>query len=151
RIDPNGVMYMTFVNFDDEGIVGVRPHPLPPSWLVVGSEAGPEAAWDGVLGPGESRELVLTFRAGAREVGDFAASLQAFEAATGTAVEVPLALSVTPGVGIEDEADVPEASGLAVYPNPARGSATVGLTLAEASEVRVAVYDVLGREVAVLH
>src|SRR5690606_24881821 len=37
RIDPNGVMYMTFANFESRGIVGVRPHPLPPSWLVVDS------------------------------------------------------------------------------------------------------------------
>src|SRR5690606_31825681 len=39
RIDPNGVMYMTFTNFESRGIVGVRPHPLPPSWLVVDSDA----------------------------------------------------------------------------------------------------------------
>jgi hypothetical protein len=39
----------------------------------------------------------------------------------------------------------------APYPNPASGAATVALILAEAAEVRVAVYDVLGREVAVLH
>jgi hypothetical protein len=46
------------------------------------------------------------------------------------------------------------ASELAVYPNPSRsaaGGATVALTLAEPEEVRVAVYDVLGRAVAVLH
>lgn len=151
RVDPNGMMYMTFTNFEHTGIVGVRPHPLPPSWLVVDSDAGPEAAWDGTLAPGESRELVLTFRAGAREVGDYTASLQAFEAATGAAIEVPLTLTVTPGVDTEDEAAPEGASRLVVYPNPARGSATVALSLAEASEVRVAVYDVLGRAVAVLH
>ena len=42
----------------------------------------------------------------------------------------------------------------AVYPNPAvarvGGAVTVPLALAEPAEVRVAVYDVLGREVAVL-
>ena len=36
------------------------------------------------------------------------------------------------------------------YPNPARGRATIAFALAEAAEVRLAVYDVLGREVAVL-
>lgn len=40
---------------------------------------------------------------------------------------------------------------LTAYPNPTLGSATVGLTVAESSEVRLAVYDVLGREVVVLH
>jgi hypothetical protein len=44
-----------------------------------------------------------------------------------------------------------EASRLSVYPNPAVGAATVALTLAEAGEVRVSVFDMLGREVAVLH
>ena len=37
-----------------------------------------------------------------------------------------------------------------VAPNPTRGSATVTWTLADAGEARVAVYDLLGREVAVL-
>ncbi len=48
--------------------------------------------------------------------------------------------------------DTPEASGedLSVFPNPARGNATVAFSLAESADVRVAVYDVLGREVAVL-
>ena len=38
----------------------------------------------------------------------------------------------------------------AAYPNPGSGRVTVPLTLAEASTVSVAVYDVLGRRVAVL-
>ena len=151
RIDPNGVMYVTFRNFESRGIVGVRPHPLPPSWLVVDSDAGPEAAWDGVLAPGESRTLLLTFRAGAREVGDYTASLQVFEAASGAAMEVPLTLTVVPGVDTEDGAETEGASRLEVYPNPASGEATVALTLEVASEVRVVVYDVLGRRVALLH
>ncbi len=37
-----------------------------------------------------------------------------------------------------------------VYPNPARGSTAVTFALAEPGAVRLAVYDVLGREVAVL-
>ena len=39
---------------------------------------------------------------------------------------------------------------MAVYPNPAAGEATVMLTLAEAAEVTLAVYDVLGRRVVTL-
>jgi serine protease AprX len=37
-----------------------------------------------------------------------------------------------------------------VSPNPFEARANVSFTLAEASDVRLAVYDVLGREVAVL-
>ena len=42
------------------------------------------------------------------------------------------------------------AEGLAVYPNPAAGRARVAFGLAEGGAVRLAVYDALGREVAVL-
>ncbi len=40
---------------------------------------------------------------------------------------------------------------LEVYPNPAGESITVALELAEAGHVRIGLYDVQGREVAVLH
>lgn len=43
-----------------------------------------------------------------------------------------------------------ESFGLAVGPNPVRGAATVRFTLDRAQDVRVALYDVLGREVAVV-
>ncbi len=43
------------------------------------------------------------------------------------------------------------ALGLSVAPNPSRGSARVMFALDEPTRVRVAVYDVLGREVALLH
>ncbi len=51
----------------------------------------------------------------------------------------------------EAEVSGPGAFGLgSAYPNPSRARVTVPLTLDAAAEVRVAVYDVLGREVAVL-
>jgi hypothetical protein len=59
-------------------------------------------------------------------------------------------LTNTATVANEDGAT---ASGLAlrpVYPNPAAGTATVTFRLPAAADVRLAVYDVLGREVAVL-
>lgn len=51
-------------------------------------------------------------------------------------------------------AGAPPASGLALSapaPSPTAGSAVVALTLGEAQSVRAAVYDALGRRVAVLH
>ncbi|HYE96431.1 MAG TPA: T9SS type A sorting domain-containing protein, partial [Rubricoccaceae bacterium] len=42
------------------------------------------------------------------------------------------------------------ASALTLAPNPLRASATLALTLARPGSVRLAVYDGLGREVAVL-
>jgi hypothetical protein len=40
---------------------------------------------------------------------------------------------------------------LEVYPNPSGGAFTISLTLVEAADVEVAVYDVLGRRVRTLH
>ncbi len=65
-------------------------------------------------------------------------------------MEVPLTLEVTQGTVSEEAGAVPEVSALVVYPNPTNASATVALTVAAASDVRVSVYDVLGRRVAVL-
>ena len=46
--------------------------------------------------------------------------------------------------------DSPDALALAVAPNPAQGRASLRFTLPAAADVRLAVYDALGREVAVL-
>lgn len=51
----------------------------------------------------------------------------------------------------EDEPGLPSAATLhAPYPNPARGMSTLAFDLPEPQRVRLAAYDVLGREVAVL-
>ena len=48
RLDPNGVLYFAFGSFDATGILGIRPHPLPPSWLVM-------SEWDGDARAGRER------------------------------------------------------------------------------------------------
>ena len=45
----------------------------------------------------------------------------------------------------------PVSGTLAVWPNPARGVVTVAFDLGAPTSVRLALYDVLGREVALLH
>lgn len=50
-----------------------------------------------------------------------------------------------------DEPGVPESIGLAVAPNPTSGASRITLSLIASEDVHVAVVDVLGREVAVLH
>jgi hypothetical protein len=63
-----------------------------------------------------------------------------------TEVEAPMA-----ALGIDDELVSPAAFALqAAYPNPLRSSATLSFDVAEAAHVRVVVYDVQGRQVAVL-
>ena len=68
--------------------------------------------------------------------------------ATGAVTDLALRISLGTAVDNDDESLVVPA--LAVYPNPSGGVATVALEVVEAGPVRVAVYDALGREVAVL-
>ena len=59
--------------------------------------------------------------------------------------------SMPPAVANELDAELPEAAVVeSAYPNPFRGSTTIRYTVSEATAVRLAVYDALGREVAVL-
>ncbi len=67
-------------------------------------------------------------------------------------VAVEPAAAFPPPVASEDEAATPERAALsAAHPNPFRGTATVTLSLPQAQRVEVALFDVLGRRVAVLH
>ncbi len=61
--------------------------------------------------------------------------------------------TVGPVFTVAAEAPAAASSGLRLYayPNPSSGGANVALTLPAPSVVRLAVYDALGREVAVLH
>lgn len=54
-------------------------------------------------------------------------------------------------VSVEEAVEMASSFGFHVHPNPARSGVRVALRLSEASDATVAVYDVLGREVAVLH
>ncbi|MEM1043331.1 MAG: choice-of-anchor B family protein [Bacteroidota bacterium] len=57
----------------------------------------------------------------------------------------------TVGQTLDTEAAPQSGIALAAYPNPFASRATVALTVGAAQQVTVAVYDVLGREVAVLY
>lgn len=51
----------------------------------------------------------------------------------------------------EPGAKAPSGLALSVYPNPARGDVMVEASVSEAGSVRIEVYDVLGRRMAVIH
>ncbi len=74
-----------------------------------------------------------------------------FEAASGAATEVPLTFEVVPETDAEGAAEPPAEASLAMYPNPTAGRATVTVLLAKRTDLRVEVFDVLGRRVTVLH
>ncbi|MEM1044170.1 MAG: T9SS type A sorting domain-containing protein [Bacteroidota bacterium] len=150
RLDPS-VLYLTVVTglggaSTRDWVYAVRAAPLPPVWL----RGGPilfEVESDG------ETELTLTLDASGLGPGVYeaVASVRAGDGIGPVVAEVPVTLTVAP-VSAEDAPEPPGAFRLgAPYPNPAAGRATVPVTLTERAEVRVAVLDVLGREVAVLH
>ncbi len=127
-------------------VYAVRAAPLPPVWL----RASPilfetEAATD--------TTLTLTLDAADLEPGVYEAvvSVREDDGIGPVLVDVPVTLTVA-SVDSEDEAVVSAALQLGKpYPNPASHSVTVPVVLGAATEVRLAVFDVLGREVAALH
>src|SRR5690554_2541630 len=127
----------------------MRAHPLPPRWLRV----SPVAPRSLEIAPGETDTLTVRLNTDGMEPGVYAGQVALRDGGPNgeEVASVPVTLTVTPGVDTEDGAEPEEASWLAVYPNPATASATVALTLEVTSEVRVVVYDVLGRAIAVLH
>ena len=152
RLDPS-VMYLSVITGIGtdvrKWVVAIRAHPLPPRWLRV----SPVAPRSLEIAPGETDTLTVRLSADGMEPGVYAGqvALRAGGPNGEEVASVPVTLTVTPGVDTEDGAEPEEASWLAVYPNPATASATVALTLEVTSEVRVVVYDVLGRAIAVLH
>ena len=91
--------------------------------------------------------------------GEFRALSTTYDAATGELVaeapsQPPVGEITLAGPGLAvDAATGPEreATNLAAWPNPTAGTATVSLTLNAPGDARVAVFDALGRRVAVLH
>jgi hypothetical protein len=144
-IDPNGVMYVSFISFGLTGIAAVRPVPLPPSWLTLSD-------WIGTIPAGGTSELTLTFTAGQRAPGEYRSTLVVEDTAGVVLASVPLTLVVEPATPA-NEPDAGEAGvSLTVSPNPVAGDGVVNLTLARpAADVRVTVHDVLGRVVETLH
>jgi hypothetical protein len=142
---------------------------LPLAAEVVGGPDGARSlalAWDAATLPaGWSAALVDTQtgqRVSLTEAGTLAFETQAL--APRDEVEVPTRLisrggnaaQAAPGrfeivlsrSVVASEGEAPAAATLVVGPNPTRGGATVTLSLAEAAEATVAVYDALGRRVA---
>jgi hypothetical protein len=153
RLDPS-VLYLT-VKTGSGGtsnrywVYAVRAAPLPPVWL-----RAEEILFE--VAPESERELTLVLDASGLVPGVYEAvvAVRADDGIGPVVAEVPVALTVTPATDTEDaaEPEPTEEPALTVYPNPSSaGRATVALTLAAPDDVRVEVFDVLGRAVAVLY
>ena len=88
-------------------------------------------------------------RGGAGATAAFTAT--ADEAGRADAFEGRFALRVAARQAVDATSAPPVGPALVAFPNPAAGTVTVRLSRPPAGAVRVAVYDVLGREVARLH
>ncbi len=103
------------------------------------------------LAPGDSTtfDVALVFGRGASNLASIAptqAASDAVQAAYDDGTLFPEGFIVAG----EGGPDAPAGYALVAAPNPFSGRSTVAFTLPQAAEVRLAVYDVLGREVAVL-
>jgi hypothetical protein len=148
RLDPNGMMYATFSGGgpgEPDGVAAIRPVPLAPTWLVV-------TDWSGTIPAGGTSQITLTFRAGQREPGEYRSTLVVEDTAGVEMASVPLTLVVEPATPANEPGAGEAGVSIAVAPNPLDDAGAVTVTLARpASDARVSLYDVLGREVETLH
>lgn len=110
---------------------------------VIAGEAAPaRLRFRALAGDGSTKTATLGFR-GAAHLGNAAGADRLAETRSA---------SVTIGTSVANEkAGLPESLALApAFPNPFGLRTTIGYDVPEAASVRLAVYDVLGREVAVL-
>src|SRR5690606_27064345 len=151
RLDPS-VLYLTTLTGTSgpptgKWIFAIRVAPLPPRWL----RASPVAPRSLALAPDETDTLTVRLNAEGMAPGVYQGQVSLREDGPSgeEAASVPVMLTVTEGTAVEPGAPQQDEA-LRVWPNPASGLVRLGLTLPEAAEVAVAVYDVLGRCVATL-
>ena len=121
-----------------------------PLYLRVPEPGAYEMVLAGTPSEVDGRPVVVTLFDGTTSTELGAGEPFAFTVAEGDSVLAGrFSVELSVGAGVAAEAD-PAAPSVSVYPNPAAGRATVALA-AVTGDVRVSVFDALGREVAVLH
>ncbi|MEX0747781.1 MAG: T9SS type A sorting domain-containing protein, partial [Rhodothermales bacterium] len=134
------------------------PQPLPEPGTIFRIETAKswvqnEGDDSGIIPPGSSTEIELTFGRYLPEPGTYRDTLTfTTRVRERPVVEIPVTLEVVAApTAAETSRDVPSAYSLHQnYPNPFNSSTAIRFGLPHAGEVRLAVYDVLGREIEVL-
>ena len=167
KFQPPSTRYVLLGARVGEAFAGHDARPWAPAEIPLGLEARGAASaftltWDAAMLPAGLPVTLVDLATGA-EVDVRRASTYAFEIASRPALEAVPTHDLADGAAATDrfvlrigdvlaaaEGTVSELGLEALRPNPAAGAARVAFTLPEASAVRLAVYDVRGREVAVL-
>ncbi len=109
-------------------------------------------ATSGHVTPSSSSNLEIVFDARDKAIGEYSGTvLIRTNDANNSLIQVPVRLTVVDGTGIETIDDLPVATSLDQnYPNPFNPSTVIRYQLAEPGLTRLAVYDLLGRQIALL-
>lgn len=161
---PDSVMYLIgrdgFLGQGRDDLYAIRPAYVPPYGVSFSAGTFPFTLVE--LEPGQPQTITVTFERRDTLPGTYEAEIvlreaewvqtpAGPEAKAGDALAVvPVTLTAGP-VSTEEGPAAVEAVGLSVHPNPARGRATATVEVFEAGVVSVAVYDVLGRQVATVY
>jgi hypothetical protein len=119
--------------------------PIKPGWLLCSADTG-------VCPAQGSNSLQLIFDATEKDTGEYSAALiinsnDPFH----KKVTVPVRMIVSTTAGIDAHQNIPATFALAQnYPNPFNPTTTISYQLPATCKVHLSVYDLLGRELAVL-
>ena len=134
-VAPDGVTVLEFLSYGGAPFVATNGPAVGLTSVEIGTDPGPATGQDQSLqlaGDGRTR-------------GDFT-----WTVAASTLDRINVGQTITPATDVAGGVE-PVAAALEVFPNPSRGQATVVLDGAAGGHARVAVYDALGREVALVY
>ena len=145
RQEPNGVMYL--VGNSTSTIYAVFPAERDDigSFVSVTPESG-------TVDPNSSTSIDVLYDATNLDVGTYMATIIVNSNDPSTpSIEIPVTFEVTMGTANEGSGELPNSFALAQnFPNPFSGTTTIRYALPTATHVRLEVYDIVGRQIAVL-
>ncbi|MEM1127546.1 MAG: chitobiase/beta-hexosaminidase C-terminal domain-containing protein [Bacteroidota bacterium] len=152
-------------------LLSVRPEPVPPRitqnlpdtllvdlgasvtfGVAVEGSPQPTYAWtrNGTLLTAQAEASITYDAATLGQAGAYRVRVQN-EAGQDTSRTLHLVLNLATGVQVDQDAELPDAFMLEPnYPNPFNPSTTIPFTLPEAARVRLTLYDIAGRRIAIL-
>ena len=131
-----------FIDIDN---IQVKRNYDPFQWLNI-------SRYGGVATAGGSSELLLEFSTVDIAAGEYASDMIVRSNDPGNpAIVIPVKLQVSDVVTVDGKPDIPfEFALLQNYPNPFNPATTIAFSVPEAGQVRLEVYDIVGRRISLL-